>query len=396
MRKPWINRIPFAFAIALAASAASAQWTEHSSPITAGIYSLYVKDGAIYAGTDGQGAFRSKDRGETWEPLNAGFPERPGVYRFAEFGGRFFAGTYDGVYYSADHGETWTRSNHQGWSYLHVVDMAANGRFLFATSNREFKYPYNFGIFRSADSGLTWTKVINGFTATIWINTLESHRNALYVGTSGEGIFRSADDGETWVPYNKGLPAGLDFDPRYFFSHGDRLYVGTDNGVYVLAGESDTWKRISKGFPDDYLITSFAAYGTHLFAGASPMNGGGVWHSADQGATWRRISKPESNPWQVASLAVLGDELFASTGENVCGELGCGGSVGGIWKASIPGLLGITPINPRAPEAGRTLRGKTVWEKVAEPGRRIRFESTGPSRIGLKARDAMGKRVGSR
>lgn len=359
MVSSWMRIGPLAILL-VPVSAPWAQWTPPSGPITAGIYTLLARDGALFAGTDGQGAFRSQDRGATWETVNAGFPERQGVYAFAGYGGRLFAGTYDGVYYSGDNGKGWIRSNHENWPALHVVALAGLGKFLFAPSNMEFKFPYNRGIFRSADSGLTWTPVNNGFTATIWINTLARHTDALFVGTSGEGVFRSTDSGESWTPFNKGLPDPIDTDPRSFFSQGDKLYAGNNHGVYVLSGGNDSWTRISKGLPDPVLITSIAAYGSHLFAGSALEFGGGVFHSADGGASWRRVGKGGPQPVSVASLAVLGDELFASTGETTCGELGCNGSTGGVWSVSIPRLLGTTAmVSPAA--------GQPLWKRLANP-----------------------------
>jgi photosystem II stability/assembly factor-like uncharacterized protein len=389
MRISRVQLVPLVV-LSAACSASWAEWVQPSQQITTGIYTLLAKGGDLYAGTDGYGAFRSSDRGDTWDSINTGFPERQGVYTFAEFGGRLFAGTYNGVYYSSDNGKNWTRSDHTNWQYLHVVGLAGNGKFLFATSNQDYSVAVNGGLFRSADSGLTWTPVNKGFTATIWINTIVQHNTALYVGTSGEGIFRSTDNGETWTPFNAGLPAKLEFDPRRFLSKDDRLYLGTGNGVYVLAAGSNTWKRISKGLPDGYLITSFAAYGNHLFAGSSPFDGGGVFHSADNGASWKRVSSPDSEPLQVASLAVLGDELFASTGEGACGELGCHGSFGRIWKFSLPSLLGTTANSPREPGARQT-----KWQRMVVPGENIGFEIGSRSYISMKVHDASGKLVSS-
>jgi photosystem II stability/assembly factor-like uncharacterized protein len=373
-----------------------AQWEQPSREITKGIYSLFAKGGDLYAGTDGNGAYRSSDRGATWTMIGSGLQESQGVYTFAEFGGRLFAGTYNGVYYSGDNGVNWIRSSHEGWRYLHVVALAGNGKFLFATSNREYLYPYNGGMFRSADSGLTWTPVNKGFTATIWINTLVQHNNALYVATSGEGIFRSTDNGETWTPFNQGISPLVEFDPRSFLSKDDRLYVGTNKGVYVLKAGSSAWTRTSKGLEDDNLITSITSYENHLFAGSSPAYGGGVFHSSDKGNSWHRVGMADSGPLQVASLAVQGDQLFASTGENVCGELGCGGSEGGVWRASIPELLGTTANRPRETNAwGAGDAGKNTWQKIAVPGKSIGFEIGSRSFVTLKVHDAAGKTVSS-
>lgn len=372
MAKGWIQTVPLAILVA-SMCAPLAQWVQPSQEIKAGIYALLAKDGALFAGTDGQGAFRSRDRGTTWEAINVGFPERPGVYSFSGFGGRLLAGTYNGVYHSTDNGDNWIQSNHDNWQAKHVVALAGNGKYLFATSSMEYLYPYNKGIYRSADSGLTWTRVTNGFTAIYWINTLAQHQGALYVGTSGQGVFRSTDNGDVWTPFNTGLQDISDTDPRCFFSKENRLYAGSNDGIYVLAGGNNSWTRISRGLPEFTLITSIVAYENHLFAGSANQYGGGIFHSANEGSSWRRVAGGESQPSAVASLAVMGDELFASTGEVTCGELGCNGSMGGVWKVSLPRLLGTTAIASRPPDAGQI-----PWEKVAHP---------------LDAFDAIGRRM---
>jgi photosystem II stability/assembly factor-like uncharacterized protein len=383
---------PVSWLILFAAiSAPFAQWVQPSQQINAGIYSLLARDGELYAGTDGEGAFRSSDRGDTWETINNGFPKPAGVYTYLGFAGRLFAGTYDGVYYSNDNGKNWTPSSHENWRVLHVAALAVNGKFLFATSNQEPLYPFTGGMLRSADSGLTWTPVNTGFTAQIMINTLAQHNSALYVGTSGEGAFRSTDNGESWTPFNKGFLEGSESNARFFYSQGDKLYAGTGSGVYVLPPGKESWTRISKGLENPMLVTSIVAYGNHLFAGANMELSGGVYHSADGGASWRLVSNANgSGPLLVTSLTVLGDELFASTGESVCGELGCAGSLGGVWRVSLPKLLGTTALGPRAPDTR-----ETAWQKMAVPGEKIGFEIGSRSRVTLKAHDAAGNLVSS-
>ncbi len=112
---------------------------------------LFVDDEdprTLYLAGSGYGAAkvrRTRDAGMTWEALDAGFPDVP-VNVLAVDGRsvrpRLFAGTDDGVYFSFDEGDSWTRYSDPvagGLPHACVVDLrleTSRGRLVAATQGR--------------------------------------------------------------------------------------------------------------------------------------------------------------------------------------------------------------------------------------------------------------------
>ncbi|MBI3193237.1 MAG: T9SS type A sorting domain-containing protein [Ignavibacteriae bacterium] len=58
-------------------------------------------NGKIYAATDANGVFKSSDNGATWDSINTGLPTR-GILTLSLSSGHLFAGTYNGIFKSAE------------------------------------------------------------------------------------------------------------------------------------------------------------------------------------------------------------------------------------------------------------------------------------------------------
>ena len=119
-------------------------------------------NGKIFAATFGGGAFRSTDNGDSWTPLNTGFP--------------------DGTFLS--------------------LTINANG-YIFAGGD-PLGGPV--GVLRSTDNGDSWEPVNNGLTTSNGINALiVTAGGSLFAGSYGDGVFRSTDNGDNWTQVNNGL-----------------------------------------------------------------------------------------------------------------------------------------------------------------------------------------------
>ncbi len=137
----------------------------------------------LYAGTDGNGVFKSTNGGENWNAVNTGLtnadvralaidPKKPTT---------LYAGTWEG------------------------------------------------GVFKSVNGGDNWQAINTGLTS-IYVNALEIDPvtpTTLYAGTL-EGVFKSTNGGENWIAVNTGLTIrkvySLAIDPMTPTT----LYVGTD------------------------------------------------------------------------------------------------------------------------------------------------------------------------
>jgi photosystem II stability/assembly factor-like uncharacterized protein len=113
---------------------------------------------------------------------------------------------------------------------------------------------------------------------------MPAHR--LYVGTIGEGVFRSLDGGETFRRACDGMfvechVRALAVDPR----DARRLYLGSEEGLYVSADGADNWQRIDAPLNglQIWSILLHPANPDLLIVGACPSR---LFRSDDGGRTW--------------------------------------------------------------------------------------------------------------
>jgi hypothetical protein len=167
-----------------------------------------------------------------------------------------------------------------------------------------------------------------GGPATKWVSALAVLGDRVFAG-SGEGVFVLAGDGKTWTPANEGLQC---VDVRCLATVGSALFAGTDwlnmapwlvetmkgniGGVFLSRDKGLTWLRANAGLPAHTDIQSFALIGKTLFAGADvyvdPEDeteaDGGVFVSNDEGRSWTATGSMST-----IFLASAGTSLFADT-----------------------------------------------------------------------------------
>ncbi len=334
--------------IILSACYANAQWTQ--CPLYGGfVFTIAVSDSFVYAGTlGGGGMFRSDNYGSDWSPVSNGLPSGPGytnIYSIAVRGNEIFAGIENsGVYKSTDDGSTWSAIN---------TGLPSNnfdvGAIMFVDSNIFIlNNAMNWGIYKSSDSGYTWTQITNGLTDSIY-SCIACDSVSIYAGSNNGKIFKSVDNGASWFPVNTGLPttsfsvrtivandvgvyAGISLystgpnTQKIFkstnggtswtlvysltpyisklFACGDKVYLGTENGVYKSIN-GNYWTAINTGLTNKY-ITSFAVNGSDLFAGTW----GGVFLLSDSSTTW--VPKSNGiNSFTFKAIENIGNSLFA-------------------------------------------------------------------------------------
>jgi photosystem II stability/assembly factor-like uncharacterized protein len=113
----------------------------------------------------------------------------------------------------------------------------------------------------------------------------------LFAGTIGMSVWFSSDMGETWArPYSE---SGLYLESRVWAlschpATPDRLYAGTDRGVYVCDVPAKTWTHLPSQL-DDLCIWSLVQAPSNpdvLIAGTQPA---GLYRSDDGGRSWRQL-----------------------------------------------------------------------------------------------------------
>lgn len=110
-------------------------------------------------------------------------------------------------------------------------------------------------LWRSTNAGASWTSIFKSPLPDRWITDIDvaaNNSNVVYVTFSGWGtphVYRSANGGSSWAARSGGLPDTpantIVIDP----TNDQRLWVGTDNGVFVSADGGQNWGPYSEGLP---------------------------------------------------------------------------------------------------------------------------------------------------
>jgi photosystem II stability/assembly factor-like uncharacterized protein len=256
------------------------------------VWSLAAAGGALYAGVEPAGLFRSADGGASWQHV-AGLREHPSCPNWQPGGGglilhslvphptaaqRLWIGiSAAGVFYTEDGGATWAPRNQgtrcdflpEGQRYpeygqcVHCVVMAPG------MPDRLYQQNHC-GMYRSEDGGQHWTSIEQGLPSSfgfpaaahphdpdsLFLLPLNGDTAGRYVPDAKAAVWRTRDRGETWQALRDGLP-----QQNTFFGvlrqamATDRLepagvYFGTNTGaLYASADEGDSWTCVAQHLP---------------------------------------------------------------------------------------------------------------------------------------------------
>lgn len=247
----------------------------------------------LYAGTYGNGLYRSTDGGSNWSPAGSGMRTTFVSALVVEPDSTLVAATIGGgVYRSADGGSTWTPSNAG-------LDAGIVNALLPDPSAPSAVYAALFdGVYRSADGGGTWQALDNGL-AIAPITGLVSRPGSpatLLASTLGTGVFKSTDGGATWSASSQGLTdsslSSIAVDP----TNAQTLYVGTDHAssssqrVFKSTDGGATWAQTgldAGGNPITFLAVNPANASQVI---AMSENVTGYYQSLDAGKTWQPVT----------------------------------------------------------------------------------------------------------
>src|SRR2546423_336064 len=379
-------------------------WIDMSNGLgNGGIEALLYDGSTLFAGTpaDAVGIYRSTNGGQNWEPAAAGLPIASEIRSMIAFGAYVFAGTQgDGIYRSSDHGNTWAKTDVNNLLLTDALVLA-----FCVKDNNLFAGAIN-GIYKSTDGGATFQRTLNGFPPNIGVTAyslatsggnVAAAVNVSFSPSSGlAGIFYSSDDGSTWhqaslpiIPtaitavasdgsllayaavfgqsssvkgLYKSTDAGvtwtqrqaLNVDIERLAATGNNVLAGDLFGAYYSLdfGESWAFSDPPGNCPFGCGIFTYTLRGSSVFAGDEV----GMFHSTDGGASWVPINEgfPQCPIPDVEASCADSNYLFAGT----FGD--------GVWRK----LLGTgtpTPTPTASPSTTATPTATTTSTPTATP-----------------------------
>ena len=263
----------------------------------------------------GDGVYRSRDGGQTWENLGLKesehigmirvHPDDPGTVYVAAQGPLWSAGGQRGLFMTTDGGATWEKvlggGQYTGVGEVHLDPR--DPRVMYATTYQRNRNVAAFmaggpesAIHKSTDGGRTWRRLKTGLPeqdmGKIGLAVSPQRPDVVYAAVELAGrqgaVYRSADGGESWQ--KRSDRAGGGTGPHYYQElfaspHAfDRLYF-MDVQLAVSQDGGGTWTSLASEdkHVDNHALAFAAGDPDYLLAGCD----GGLYQSWDLGRTWQ-------------------------------------------------------------------------------------------------------------
>jgi hypothetical protein len=296
-----------------------------------------------------QAAFRAEERptGE-WQidPMLTGEDVRC-LAADPRDGSTFFAGTQgNGVFRSSDGGRTWNSAGMAGSVVKSLAVSPHEHGVVYAGTRPAFVY-------RTGDGGQSWME-LNGFRKIrgrwMWFSPAESpwkaYVNALAIsptdpdlilaGIEFGAVVLSRDGGRTWSAHRKGALRDC-HDLAFHISDGDWVYEagGTGGGASVSRDGGKTWKQVRQGLAVNYGVACAAdpERPEIWYVSVAPGPNNAYSHPsvaylyrASGGAPWKPIG------WAPHPMQEM--PLVLATDPGSPGQLYAGTTAGEVWQTA--------------------------------------------------------------
>ncbi len=331
------------------------QWTQTGGPEGGGQNLFITSKGDAYAGT-GADLYRLTDDRSQWSLVNANMPLN-GSWRITERDDTLYVVSDTEILASMDRGETWHPLAPRPEGQL--IDLVITDEVPGAQANIVMYLAFADGVFRSADAGNSWTPVSEQLVKKE-IRAITAVENVVFVGTDS-GLYRLNSEGSTLlsVGESQNIRAVASAEHRLYVAVGEKavnqgigfglparmisatslvLYRSTDLGdswqtldfikrktelssqdgltIHVASGTSESYQKGKDGSKDSETKTTstfkMVAVEESLFA----MDDKGSYYSSDAGENWVTLDSNIPDIGDVSRLVSLNANTFYRNGKS--------------------------------------------------------------------------------
>jgi hypothetical protein len=347
----------------------------NSNPSNAGDLVIHPTNNQILWCATNNGIFKTTNAGNSWFQVQTGNFSQGTLRLKPGDPTTVYAVTNTRFYRSSDSGSTFiqiTTGLPESSSRLLLDVTPANANYIYVLSARNDGDMQ--GIYRSTDGGTTWTKTSSNETSTgdvfessqAWYDLAlaVSPTNANEIYTGCLNIWKSTDGGVSVTKMNNwsspAAPSYTHADIHYLGFHGNKLYCGSDGGIYVSSNGGTNFTDLTAGvqISQFYKIAVAKQSAANMVGGLQDNGGhaysGGQWKNY-YGADGMDTAIHPNNPNQYYGFIQSGGNLYISNnaGNGLSGSVSAPAGLSGNW---------VTPLTINA--AGLLFSGYTNLFKL--------------------------------
>jgi photosystem II stability/assembly factor-like uncharacterized protein len=222
------------------------------------ISTLVVKDSMIYSGSDysGERFIVSSDNGKTWKIKNKGI-EQKDVISIIVSDSLIFIGTDQGVFSSADNGESWIQS---GLDSLYVYKLLLTNNILYAIAG-------NKQLYISTDYGRIWNNK-QALDISRYITCITVNDGIIYTGVNYDAVYISTNGGDDWIHKSNGVPDVDYVGAHDLFSVNNLVFLIMDDyhSLYLTDDNGENWRNIYDNIPNEIYHSSLLINDKYIYS----------------------------------------------------------------------------------------------------------------------------------